>query len=149
MKLLNSGKQFRNTYNYICWIDCTIDYLVILDIHRCKITKDYMKRKATCLLLLIGNERWARCSSPATLTFRSFHSCITLSSSALYFFSLVHYIISPTSITLSITSGIFFFVFKFYVLQKRCSLNVLNMILETPNLKLPTSYMKVTNIVQK
>ena len=30
------------------------------------------------------------------------------------FFSLVHYIISPTSITLSITSGMFFFVFKFY-----------------------------------
>jgi hypothetical protein len=29
----------------------------------------------------------------------------------------------------------FFFVFKFYLLQKRCSLNVLNMILETPNFK--------------
>lgn len=56
------------------------------------------------------------------------------------FFSLVHYIISPTSITLSITSGMFFFVFKFYLLQKRCSLNVLNMILETPNFK-------VTNII--
>jgi hypothetical protein len=34
----------------------------------------------------------------------------------------------------------FFFVFKFYLLQKRCSLNVLNMILETPNFK-------VTNII--
>ena len=45
----------------------TINYLVILDIHRCKITKDYRKRKATCLLLLIGNERWTRCSSPTTL----------------------------------------------------------------------------------
>ena len=56
------------------------------------------------------------------------------------FFSLVHYIISPTSITLSITSGMFFFVFKFYSLQKLCSLNVLNMILETPNFK-------VTNII--
>ena len=52
----------------------------------------------------------------------------------LYFF-LVHYIISPTYITLSITSRMFFFVFKFYLLQKRCSLNVLNMILETPNFK--------------
>ena len=40
------------------------------------------------------------------------------------FFFLVHYIISPTSITLSITSGMFFFVFKFYLLQKRCSLNI-------------------------
>ena len=111
--------------NYICCIDCriglsTINYLVILDIHRCKITKDYRKRKATCLLLLIGNERWTRCSSPATLIFRSSHSFITLSSSALFCFSLVHYIISPTSITLSITSGMFFFVFKFYLLQKRC-----------------------------
>ena len=76
----------------------------------------------------------------ATLIFRSSHSFITFSSSALYFFSLVHYIISPTSITLSITSGMFFFVFKFYLLQKRCSLNVLNMILETPNFK-------VTNII--
>lgn len=56
------------------------------------------------------------------------------------FFFLVHYIISHTSITLSITSGMFFFVFKFYLLQKRCSLNVLNMILETPNFK-------VTNII--
>ena len=64
----------------------TINYLVILDIHRCKITKDYRKRKATCLLLLIGNERWTRCSSPATLIYRSSHSFITLSSSALYFF---------------------------------------------------------------
>jgi hypothetical protein len=118
----------------------TINYLVILDIHRCKIAKDYRKRKAACLLLLLGNERLARCSSPATLIFRSSHSCITLSSSALYFFSLVHYIISPTSITLSITSGMFFFVFKFYLLQKRCSLKVLNMILETPNFK-------VTNII--
>ena len=136
--------------NYICCIGLsTINYLVILDIHRCKITKDYRKRKATCLLLLIGNERWTRCTSPATLIFRSSHSFITLSSSALYCFSLVHYIISPTSITLSITSGMFFFVFKFYLLQKRCSLNVLNMILETPTLKLPTSYSKVTNIVQK
>jgi hypothetical protein len=54
----------------------TINYLVILDIHRCKITKDYRKRKATCLLLLIGNERWTRCSSPATLIFRSSHSFI-------------------------------------------------------------------------
>jgi hypothetical protein len=34
----------------------------------------------------------------------------------------------------------FFFVFKFYLLQKRCSLNVLNMILETSNFK-------VTNII--
>ena len=38
--------------NYTCCIDCriglsTINYLVILDIHRCKITKDYRKRKAT------------------------------------------------------------------------------------------------------
>jgi hypothetical protein len=121
---------------------CTINYLVILDIHRCKIAKDYRKRKATCLLLLIGNERWARCSSPATLIFRSSHSFITLSSSALYFVFLVHYIISPTSITLSITSGMFFFVFKFYSLQKRCSLNVLNMILETK-----TPNFKVTNII--
>jgi hypothetical protein len=56
------------------------------------------------------------------------------------YFSLVHYIIFPTSITLSITSGMFFFVFKFYLLQKLCSLNVLNMILETPNFK-------VTNII--
>jgi hypothetical protein len=40
----------------------------------------------------------------------------------------------------SLTSGMFFFVFKFYSLQKRCSLNVLNMILETPNFK-------VTNII--
>jgi hypothetical protein len=32
----------------------------------------------------------------------------------------------------------FFFVFKFYLLQKRCSLNVLNMILETPNIKVTT-----------
>jgi uncharacterized SAM-binding protein YcdF (DUF218 family) len=40
----------------------------------------------------------------------------------------------------NITSGMFFFVFKFYSLQKRCSLNVLNMILETPNFK-------VTNII--
>jgi hypothetical protein len=45
-----------------------------------------------------------------------------------------------TSITLSITSRMFFFVFKFYLLQKRCSLNVLNMIWETPNFK-------VTNII--
>ena len=111
----------------------------VLDIHRCKIAKDYRKRKAACLLLLLGDERLARCSSPATLIFRSSHSCITLSSFALYFFC-VHYIISPTSITLSITSGMFFFVFKFYLLQKRCSLNVLNMILETPNFK-------VTNII--
>ena len=29
----------------------------------------------------------------------------------------------------------FFVVFKFYLLQKRCSLTVLNMILETPNFK--------------
>ena len=90
--------------NYICCIGLsTINYLVILDIHRCKITKDYRKCKATCLLLLIGNERWTRCSSPVTLIFRSSHSFITLSSSALYFFSLMHYIISPispTSITL-------------------------------------------------
>jgi hypothetical protein len=72
--------------NYICCIDLsTINYLVILDIHRCKITKDYRKRKATCLLLLIGNERCTRCSSLATLIFRSSHSFITLSSSALYF----------------------------------------------------------------
>jgi hypothetical protein len=104
--------------NYICCIDCriglsTINDLVILDIHRCKITKDYRKRKATCLLLLIGNERWARCSYPDTLIFRSYHSCIALSSSALYFFR-VHYIISPTSVTLSITSKMFFFVFKFF-----------------------------------
>ena len=70
----------------------------------------------------------------------SSHSFIILSSSALYFLSLVHYIIFPTSITLSITSGMFFFVFKFYSLQKRCSLNVLNMILQTPNFK-------VTNII--
>ena len=55
-------------------------------------------------------------------------------------FFRVHYIISPTSITLSITSKMFFFVFKFYLLQMRCSLNVLNMILETPNFK-------VTNII--
>jgi hypothetical protein len=41
-----------------------INDLGILDIHRCKITKDYRKRKATCLLLLIGNERWTTCSSP-------------------------------------------------------------------------------------
>ena len=54
------------------------------------------------------------------------------------FFSLVHYIIFPTSITLSITSGMSFFVFKFYLLQKHCSLNVLNMILETPNFKVTT-----------
>ena len=74
-------------------------------------------------------------STPATLIFRSSHSFITLTSSALYFFSLVHYIISHTSITLSITSGMFFFVFKFY-------LYVLNMILETPNFK-------VTNIIFK
>jgi cytochrome b subunit of formate dehydrogenase len=40
----------------------------------------------------------------------------------------------------AITSGMFFFVFKFYLLQKRCSLNVLNMILETP-------IFKVTNII--
>ena len=77
--------------NYICCIDCriglsTINYLVIIDIHRCKITKDYRKRKDTCLLLLIGNERCTRCSSPATLIFRSSHSFITLSSFALYFF---------------------------------------------------------------
>jgi hypothetical protein len=65
------------------------------------------------------------------------HNSIILRS---VFFSLVHYIISPTCITLSITSGMFFFVFKFYLLQKRCSLNVLNMILETPNFK-------VTNII--
>jgi hypothetical protein len=114
--------------NYIRWIDCriglsTINYLVILDIHRCKITKDHRKRKATCLLLLIGNERWTWCSSPATLIFRSSHPFITLSSSALCFFSLVPDIISPTYITLSITSVMFFFVFKFYLLQKRCSLN--------------------------
>jgi hypothetical protein len=32
--------------------------------------------------LLIGNERCTRCSSPATLIFRSSHSFITLSSSA-------------------------------------------------------------------
>ena len=68
--------------NYICCIDCrigliTINYLVILDIHRCKIIKDYRKRKATCLLLLIGNERWTRCSSPTTLIFRSSDSFIT------------------------------------------------------------------------
>ena len=117
--------------NYICCIDCriglsTINYLVILDIHRCKITKDYRKRKATCLLLLIGNERCTRCSSPATLIFRSSHSFITLSSSALYFLSLVHYIISPTSITLYhfkdvflcfqilfITKALFFKCFKY------------------------------------
>jgi hypothetical protein len=85
--------------NYICCIDCriglsTINYLVILDIHRCKITKDYRKRKATCLLLLIGNERCTRCSSPATLIFRSSHSFITLSSSALYFFSRALYNLS-------------------------------------------------------
>jgi hypothetical protein len=85
--------------NYICWIDCrigfsTINYLVILDIHRCKITKDYRKRKATCLLLLIGNERWTRCSSPATLIFSSSHSIITLSSFALYFFSRALYNLS-------------------------------------------------------
>jgi hypothetical protein len=35
--------------NYICCIDCriglsTINYLVILDIHRCKIIKDYRKQ---------------------------------------------------------------------------------------------------------
>ena len=54
---------------------------------------------------------------------------------SVFCFSLVHYIISLTSITLSITSRMFFFVFKFYLLQKRCSLNVLNMILETPNFK--------------
>ena len=145
----HSPRQNRNINimlnNYIRCIDCriglsTINYLVILDIHRCKITKDYRKRKATCLLLLIGNECCTRCSSPATLIFRSSHSFITLSSSALYFVSLVHYIISPTSITLSITSGMFFFVFKLYLLQKRCSLNVLNMILETPKFK-------VTNII--
>ena len=65
----------------------TIDYLVILDIHRCKITKDYRKRKATCLLLLIGNERWARCSFPATLIFCSSRSFTTLASSALYFYT--------------------------------------------------------------
>jgi hypothetical protein len=110
----------RPNRNIICWIDCriglsTINYLVILDIHRCKVTKEYRKRKATCLLLLIGNERWAR--SPATLIFRSSQSFITLSSSALYFFH-VHYIISPTSITLSITSGLFFFVFKFLLITK-------------------------------
>ena len=55
-------------------------------------------------------------------------------------FFLLHYIISPTSITLSITSKMFFFILKFYLLQKRCSLNVLNMILETP-------IIKVTNII--
>jgi hypothetical protein len=89
-------------------------------------------------VFIIANSKRA-CSSPATLIFRSSHSFITLSSSALVFF-LVHYIISPTSITLSVTSGMFFFVFKFYLLQKRCSLNVLNMILETPSFK-------VTNII--
>ena len=109
--------------NYICCIDCriglsTINYLVILDIHRCKITKDYRTRKATCLLLLIGNERWTRCSSPATLIFRSSHSFITLSSSALYFFSLVHYIISPTSITLSIIFRDVFLCFQILFITK-------------------------------
>jgi hypothetical protein len=78
------------------------------------------------LNLLIGDERCTRCSSPATLIFRSSHSFITLSSSALYFLSLVHYIISPTSITLSITSGMFFFVFKFYLLQKRLDILTIN-----------------------
>jgi hypothetical protein len=48
----------------------------------------YRKRKATCLLLLIGNERCTRCSSPAPLIFRSSHSFTTLSSPALYFFSI-------------------------------------------------------------
>ena len=101
---------------------------------------DYKRLQETqSRVFIIAN--WKRaCSSPATLIFRSSHSFITLSSSALYFFSLVHYIISPTSITLSITSRMFFFVFKFYSLQKRCSLNVLNMILETPSFK-------VTNII--
>ena len=88
-----------NNYMYICWIDCriglsTINYLVILDIHCCKITKNYRKRKATCLLLLIGNERCTRCSSHASLIFRSSHSFITLSSSALYFFSRALYKLS-------------------------------------------------------
>ena len=100
------------------------DYLVILDIHRCKIAIDYRKRKATCLLLLIGNERWARCSSPATLIFRSSHSFITLSSSALYFFfSCIILSLPPLLPSLSL-QGCFYFVFKLYSLQKRCSLNV-------------------------
>ena len=85
--------------NYTCCIDCriglgTINYLVILDIHRCKITKDYRKRKATCLLLLIGNECCTRCSSPATLIFRSSHSFIALSSSAVFFLSRALYNLS-------------------------------------------------------
>ena len=70
---------------------------------------------------------------PATLIFRSSHSFITLSSSVLYLF-LAHYIISPTFITHSINSEMFF-AFKLYLLQKRWSLNGLNMILETPNFK--------------
>ena len=105
--------------NYICCIDCriglsTIDYLVILDIHR----KRLQETQSHVFIIANWKQRWARCSSPATLIFRSSHSFITLSSSALYFLSLVHYIISPTSITLSITSRMFFFVFKFYLLQK-------------------------------
>ena len=84
-------------------------------------------------MFIIAN--WKRaCSSPATLIFRSSHSFITLSSSALYFFSRALYNLSHLYY-LSITSGMFFFAFKFYLLQKRCSLNVLNMILETPNFK--------------
>ena len=69
------------------------------------------------------------------LSFISFiHDPLILRS--VFFFSCI-IIISPTCITLS---GVFFFVFKFYLLQKRCSLNVLNMILETPNFK-------ITNII--
>jgi hypothetical protein len=100
------------------WINCPLCFLLILikmDTPD-QVLKDYRKRKATCLLLLIGNERCTRYSSPATLIFRSSHSFITLSSSALYFLSLVHYIISPTSITLSITSRMFFFVFKLNII---------------------------------
>ena len=127
--------------NYICCIDCriglsTINDLAILDIHRCKITKDYRKRKATCLLLLIGNERWTRCSSP--LSFISLiHNPLILHS--VFFLSralnnLSHLYYPPYHFR------DVFLCFKFYLLQKRCSLNVLNMILETPNFK-------VTNII--
>ena len=74
-----------------------------------------------------------------TLIFRSSHSFITLSSSALYFFSCALYNLSHLYNPLYHFRDVFL-CFQILFITKRCSLNVLNMILETPNFK-------VTNII--